>query len=115
MLPDDVKILGERTDPVLTSELLAILAFRYKGYDLASVAHLSSPVSDFDQAGLPCGRVESWRLHVSSARWAFEWRAPRSAIRAIQLHSTCGIQFHRPATIDVAQTNSGLDLVSYSE
>jgi len=40
MLADNVKVLGERTDPVLASELFAILTLGYKGYDIASVAHL---------------------------------------------------------------------------
>ena len=59
MLTHDVQVLGERTDPVLASELFAILTLGYKRNYLASVAHLASPVSDFDQAGLPCGRFES--------------------------------------------------------
>ena len=67
MLADDVEILSERSDPVLAAELFAVLTLGNQGDDVPSVAHLDSPVSDFDRAGLTCGRLESWRLHVSYA------------------------------------------------
>jgi hypothetical protein len=45
-------------------------------------------VSDFDLAGLPCGRFESWRLHVSSAQVALNGVHREVRFLQILLHST---------------------------
>ena len=66
VLAHDVEILLERSHPVLAAELFAVLTLGNQGDDLPSVAHLTSPVSDFDLAGrviVVCASLQ--RLHVS--------------------------------------------------
>ncbi len=43
VFPHDIQVFRERADPILTSELFAVLALRHKGDDFPSVAHLISP------------------------------------------------------------------------
>jgi hypothetical protein len=62
-------------------------------------------VSDFDLAGLPCGRVESWRLQGSFSLQAVNGMHREVRFLQILLRSTSGLLFLRPAAIDVANTN----------
>src|SRR5262249_4314593 len=51
LLANDVEVFGERSHPILSAELIAVLTLCNQGDNIPSVAHLISPVSDYDRAG----------------------------------------------------------------